>query len=62
MNVQFIIIQVTLATDNFGSENDTLKDKEKIKNELIENWKKYTNENNCFSYKELNKNENMNLK
>ncbi len=36
-----------LVTDNFGSE-----DKENIKNELIETWKKYTTDNQTLIYKE----------
>eukprot|EP01084_Bolivina_argentea_P206012 351824_1 len=41
-----------LVTDNFGSQDESLKDKEKIKNELIESWKNYTQNNKSLIYKE----------
>ena len=41
-----------LVTDNFVTENESLKDKEKIKSELMEHWKKYTQTNNTLVYKD----------
>jgi len=39
-----------LVTDNFASEDEQLKDKEKIKHALIAAWKTYTKETNSHLY------------
>ena len=40
-----------LVTDNFASEDESLKDKEKIKHSLIDAWKHYTKDNPLRIYR-----------
>ena len=40
-----------LVTDNFASEDESLKDKEKIKQSLIDAWKEYTKDNPVRVYR-----------